>query len=77
MKRSIVTAISLLAITLAWCAQASGETSEWEKFTTWEFTEIEWKILKNKESPKPDICQNIDGYHFKSEHQKKNNKIHL
>lgn len=63
MKRTTITAISLLAITLTICAQARGETSEWEKFRKLE-SDVKWKNVETeKKKPMPAICRNIEKHH--------------
>ena len=63
MKRATITAISLLLITLAGCAQASGETSEWEKFREWAEEKTRAKAEAQKQEPMPAICRNIEKHH--------------
>lgn len=63
MKRATITAISLLLITLAGYAQASGETSEWEKFRKWEDDTTQREYKTEEKKPMPAICRNIEKHH--------------
>ena len=63
MRRATITAISMLLITLAGHAQASGETSEWEKFRKWAEDTTRAKAEAQKKKSMPAICRNIEKHH--------------